>query len=350
MKNLIIQRRSFALLTIMLILTWTHENILAQGTQRSVITASNAASVIQLATKIPSGGGGVLAIAFTPDGKSVAAGGDDGIIRFWDIDKHKVIAQLEGHNGNIRSIAIDASGKYLASGGGDTTVRVWDLTTHEELVKLEGHSSNILCVAFSAAGNMLASGDENSTLNLWNWKDESVYGDPFRFSGAASSCNFSPDNNMLVAGSWDSNIYLFNAAPDPNSPLINTGKMSVGDVVIGVTFSPDNGMIYVANKERTVTVWDTKTQKSVNTFPLYTKKANKGHKDVLMAFAVSPNGEIFATGSMDSTAMLWDAAKGTQLNILSGHDNAVASIAFSPDGTMIATGSWDGTIRLWGIP
>ncbi|EUC54750.1 WD40-repeat protein (notchless protein), related protein, partial [Rhizoctonia solani AG-3 Rhs1AP] len=73
-----------------------------------------------------------------------------------------------------------------------------------------------------------------------------------------------------------------------------------------------------------------------------------GHNDQVHSIAFSPNGQLFASGSVDGVLMIWDASTGDKLfDSLTGHSECVNSIAFSPDGTQVASGSSDETIRLW---
>ncbi len=71
-------------------------------------------------------GSAVLAIAFSPDGKYLASGSDDGTIKLWSVDKQKTLMTLTGHGDYVRSVAFSADGKYLASGGDDGTIKLWN--------------------------------------------------------------------------------------------------------------------------------------------------------------------------------------------------------------------------------
>ena len=74
-----------------------------------------------------------------------------------------------------------------------------------------------------------------------------------------------------------------------------------------------------------------------------------GHSKQVYSVAISPDGQILASGSVDNTIKLWSLSNGKPLRTLSGHSSKVRSLAISPDGQKIVSGSWDGTIKLWNL-
>jgi WD40 repeat protein len=108
----------------------------------------------------------VLAVAFSPDGKTVASGSEDKTARLWDAATGNERQKLEGHDNYVSAVAFSPDSKMVASGSWDKTVRLWDAATGEERQKLEGHDSYIRAVAFSPDGKTVASGSEDNTVRL----------------------------------------------------------------------------------------------------------------------------------------------------------------------------------------
>ena len=73
------------------------------------------------------------------------------------------------------------------------------------------------------------------------------------------------------------------------------------------------------------------------------------HEAAVIALAVNPGGDLIASGSIDHTVRLWDAATGKPRAVLRGHTDAVFAVAFSPDGGQLVSGSADGTVRVWDV-
>ena len=109
----------------------------------------------------------VWALAFSPDGRTLASGGFDDTVRLWDVSSGQERATLYGHTDQVGAVAFAPDGQLLASGSHDGTVRLWDPTTGQELATLHGHRGTVTCVAFAPDGRSIASGGHDRTVRLW---------------------------------------------------------------------------------------------------------------------------------------------------------------------------------------
>lgn len=120
----------------------------------------------------------VRCAAFSPDGKTVAAGhysdekngGIAGILRLWDAKTGKELWKAKGHEREITSVAFSVDGKRIATSSIDSTVRVWDASNGKELVKIKAHRGMVESVCFSHDGERLVSAgaDDDKTIRVWD--------------------------------------------------------------------------------------------------------------------------------------------------------------------------------------
>ena len=106
-------------------------------------------------------------VLFSPDGRSIAAGGEDGAIRVWNVHSGKQVSRMTGHESAILSLAFTPDGSRLASGAADQTVRIWDAASHEPLLVLSGQGSSVSSLLFSSDGERLISAGSATPMRLW---------------------------------------------------------------------------------------------------------------------------------------------------------------------------------------
>jgi WD40 repeat protein/mono/diheme cytochrome c family protein len=116
--------------------------------------------------------------------------------------------------------------------------------------------------------------------------------------------------------------------------------------VNAVAFSTDGATVYAAGGEAGI-IGEVRSWKTADGSTL---KAYAGHTDACYALALSPDGQMLATGGYDQKIRLWNAAKGTEIKVLTGHNGSVNGLAFRSDGKVLASASSDRTVKLWAMP
>jgi WD40 repeat protein len=110
--------------------------------------------------------------AFSPDSKTVATTmyeqGKSTTVTLWDAATGKARTTLKGYPADVRALVFSPDGKTLACGCEDGTIKLWAITGSKELVTLKGHAKNVLCLTFSPDGKTLASGSADKTIKLWD--------------------------------------------------------------------------------------------------------------------------------------------------------------------------------------
>ncbi len=281
--------------------------------------------------------GGVVSVAFSPDGKLLALGDTKGEIHLRQVADGRHDLTCKGHTTWVLSLAFNPDGRIFASSSADCTVKLWDVDTGQCLQTLQGHDNEVWSVAFSPDGSTLVSGGDDRTVKLWSVRT----GECIKtFQGHTSwvhSVAFSPDGQMLVSGSDDQTVRLWD---------INTGEwlktfQGHRDGIRAIAVSPDGQMLASSSEDQTVKLWDISTGQCLTTL--------QGHSNEIYSVAFSPQGNLLASGSHDQTVKLWDISTGECLKTLQGHSSWVYSSAFSPQGDLLASGSYDQTARLWSV-
>lgn len=284
----------------------------------------------------------VRSVAFSPDGRLVAAGDESGRAALWDLATPGTPREAggdAGHKDYVRGVAFSPDGKVLATASEDNTVMLWNVEGHTPRRVLTGHTEYVTSVAFSPDGALLASGSHDKTIRLW----DTVSGQTLRvLSGHefwVTSVAFSRDGKTLASGSEDQTARLWDVASgqQQGTPFEHTSGATRG--VTSVAFSPD-GTILASASDKTVSLWDVASRASIGLL--------SGHRRGVRSIAFSPDGRTLASGSDDYTLRLWDVEQRLMLGKpAAGHFGAVTSVAFSPDGRTLASGSDDGSIVLW---
>jgi WD40 repeat protein/serine/threonine protein kinase len=108
-------------------------------------------------------------LAFTPNGERLVAVGEEYTAKVWDVKTGDVLHTLRGHSGDVIAVAVSPpDGRWIATAGEDTTIVLWDTATWERRHTLRGHTGMVMSLAFSPDGRRLVSGSRDGTVRVWD--------------------------------------------------------------------------------------------------------------------------------------------------------------------------------------
>jgi WD40 repeat protein len=289
----------------------------------------------------------VFCVALDPEGKKLATGSADNLVRLWDVATGKPIGEPMKHEDWPYALAFSPDGKMLATATGNPmtnegTARLWDASTGKQIGKEIKHPSRVRAVAFSHDGKFLVTGSGEGLgegeARLWNAVSAEPVGKPFAHKAPVWSVALSPDGKTLLTG-CDDKIPRLWRVDSPEKPYKQLPVHA--ERIIAVAFGPEGKTVLTAGGS-SAQLWDAASGKPVGT-PLE-------HAEAILSAAFSEDGRLIVTGSRDHTARLWDAVTSQPLGPPMPHGDHVHSVTFDVAGKRLATGSLDGFVRSWSLP
>lgn len=340
--------------------------------------------------------GSLYSLAFSPDGKTVAGGGEsyphqdedgnfrgEGRLDVWDVVKGERKHKFSGKNMfSIRSLAFSPDSNLLVAGDQFGKIHLVDPNTGKKIKRLEGHSETVEAISFSSHMRTFASGSIDGTLYIWDVAsgEKKLTIDGFvNPLTSAGSFGVSADGKTIAAWGSGQGVCLWNATADERrktpiknlfghhhlrgSPYDEKGNFIVakkadwftwdrGEVeptifslqspsgILSYAFSPERNRIVIGNADGTFRIFDMHRRD-------YQKQYMAAHKGGVVGVAYSPDGKTIVSASADKTIKLWDANTMTKKKVFSGGMDALTDMALRPDGKTIAAVDNTATIYLW---
>lgn len=284
----------------------------------------------------PSGHGFVI---YSPEGNQVASCGKTGV-NVWDSQSGILLGTIARHKAHVRCIAYSPDGMLLASGGDDWSIRLWDSTSLSEVAVLTGHPYDVYSIAFSSDGSHLLSSSLDATVLKWDINTKKQLGAPIITYVAVLHAIYAPDGSQVAFGFADGTVRTYDSSvedfgTDPASQNLF--------VVRSVACSPDSKEFVSGGTSEIIDIHDTKSGTVLRSFA--------GHKEAVNEVVYSPNGKLLASGSESGIIIIWDYTSGTQLHTLKAFEegDTIRAIAFSVDERFMLSAYSRGLIHRWEV-
>jgi dipeptidyl aminopeptidase/acylaminoacyl peptidase len=283
-------------------------------------------------------GGPVYAMAFSPSGNLLAAGGRGSTIDVWAQDQ-PAAARWSVPERSVYALAWSPDGRLLATAGPSGVVRIWDAATHSQVRTLSGHSGPVRALSWAHTGALLASGGDDGTVRLWDAGTGGVRKVLPMGPLPVGNVSFNPEGSLLAASAGlggDGSIRVWEPASGKQVQEITT-RLSL---LQPLAWSPD-GKELAIGQHRGAGVWDVSSGREVRTidtklfYALALAWSDDGH--VLLS---TGNQEVWVIGPRDEKKPLsWRTEKDHPL-----------SLAAKPNGADFASAAASGLVQLWKAP
>jgi WD40 repeat protein len=276
----------------------------------------------------------IIALAISPDGKTVATGSEDHTARLWNLATWAPIGPPLEHDDFVPIVAFSPDGTRLATGT-VKAVRFWDAASGR-LIDSRPFPQRVSAAAYSPDGTRMIVCGPSVTL-LWDLKSGKSLGPLTEKPPGVHAVAFSPDGRLILTGSGNGEARLWNALTrEPLGPALRQN----GERIFSVAFSPDSKTFLLGVNGR-VRLLETATMRPVGRPVL--------HQGNVRVVGFARDGKTFMTGSIDKTARLWDSATQAPIGPIYRQEGPIEAGALSPDGKTLFTAGGDYTAKAWAI-
>jgi WD40 repeat protein len=305
-------------------------------------------------------------LIFSPDGKFIVAGGDDGYLFQWEVASRKLINSTAAHKRKVNGLVYCPNNLTIVTASSDDTIKFWNSTTLVNERSFAANSDGVNDLDCHPQGSALLSSGQNGKLKLWDLQGnliketDSIEANPLvtnpnnlnnsnndqrNNATAVYQGRFHPQKNLIVSAYGDQNIRLWEFSPLDGSPAKFTPAGIIGDKKNEFTivrFSADGNQVITAgsgsaNPDFSIRIWNLDGTLEAKL---------QGHEENIFDLNVHPKGNLIASASKDKTVRQWQGT-GALLRTLQKHTKPLWTVSISPDGKTIASAGNDTSINLW---
>ncbi|KAM6503419.1 Quinonprotein alcohol dehydrogenase-like superfamily [Amanita muscaria] len=210
-------------------------------------------------------------LSYTPDGQTIATGGDDGKVKVWSTHSGFCFVTFSEHSAPVSAVAFAKQGSVLFSASLDGTVRAFDLIRYRNFRTFTSPSPvQFSCLAVDPSGEVVAAGSTDSfEIFFWSVQTGKLLDVLAGHEGPVSSLAFSPSgNNQLVSGSWDKTVRVWNIFSRARA----VEPFAFNSDVLYVAFRPDGKELAVSTLNGQITFFDLAEGRQTNVI--------EGRKDI----------------------------------------------------------------------
>ena len=286
--------------------------------------------------------GAVNEVRFFPNGRRVVTASDDLTLRRWPIDAvGATVTSNDFSESAIWQADFSPDKRTVATAGEDGVITLMETHTGQAVKRLQQDGA-ALSLQWLQDGRLITAGEGNEVYVWDRPHDEHVGPAPSRRIAIADKTvwdvSVSPDQRFVVLAGSSGVASIRNTITFETVGELTGHRQGLASA----RYSPDGRYLVTASDDQTIKVWDAQSCKLLQTL--------EGHRQPVWRAVFSPtNPRLIASSCADGSVHLWDWKTATVKVRFKGHASQVASVAFTPDGKCLVTASDDGTVIVWDI-
>lgn len=272
-------------------------------------------------------------VNFSPDGKSLLAGYNDGNARIISIEDGSYSEAFGGHWKGIKAVEMSNDGKFIFTAG-DNTLKGWTVQgTPVFLIK--DMTTTIMSADLDSTGKFIVAGEFSKTFKVFDVVKSERIAEFRGHTDVAMTVCFNHNGTKIASASGNGNIRIWDRESQQLIAQLNGQPVDI----YSVAFSNDDKYLASGAKDKTINIYDLKENKLIKTL--------KGHTNQVMDVEFSKDGLFLLSASFDKSIRIWELQTGKCLYTFIDNEDAVMDVEFSPDGKTFASASFDQSIKLW---
>ena len=238
----------------------------------------------------------ITCLAFSPDGKVLAVGGDVAFINLYDFATKNLIRQIGTAENQNFPICLALTEEYLFSGGFDSVITKWDINTGVELDVLSGHAGPVKAIAIKQDGTTFVSGGDDKSILIWNLKVMTYQGIYNSHKAPISALILAKDGEELISASSDKLIKILRVSDQSLLGTLEGSRNSIQVIAISA-----NGRLLASGDDSKIAVWDLETKKSTFCF--------ESESGMITGLGFSNDQSLLVAAGQDKKIKTWNVNK-----------------------------------------
>ena len=290
----------------------------------------------------------ITALAFSPDGKTVAVSGYREIL-LHDVERG-LQARLPGSSERLHSLAFSPDGQTLVAAGGDPArfgeLQIWDLSAKKQKHSVKVTNDSLTGAAVSPDGTRAIFGATDKSLRLYDVATGAEIKKMDHHEDWPTAAVFGIDGKRIVSVGRDRAAKLIDASSGSFIENVNLLKEPLN----AIARHPKRDWILIGGQERVPYLYRMDRPRAMRIADDSTLIRKFERQDgPILAVAISPDGLHGAVASESGDVRIYDLETGARKAVCSGHEGGIYTLAFHPDSRQLATAGFDGTVRLYAL-